>query len=113
MPVKQPAKKAPVASVKVPPLKSPVAKTAVAKAVAKPAPKKAAVKKPKLGAAIAARLKTIFEAFQTGGMKRSAEARGAITVAQKAALDAIAKEQGVTPSALVAAVVTDFLNDVK
>lgn len=118
MPTKQSTKKAPVAkqpvaSVKVPALKSPVAKSAVAKAAAKPAPKKAAVKKPKLSAAIAARLKTIFEAFKSGGVKRTAEARGAITVAQKEVLDGIAKENGVTTSALVAAIVTDFLKDVK
>lgn len=118
MPTKQSTKKAPVAkkpvaSVKVPALKSPVAKTAAAKAAAKPAPKKTVAPKPKLAAAVAARLKSIFEAFKSGGVKRTAEARGAITVAQKEVLDGIAKEQGVTTSALVAAVVTDFLKDVK
>jgi hypothetical protein len=94
------AKKAPVASVTIPP-------AAQALPVAKPA-KKAVAKTATIK--VPARLAKIFEGFAKGGVTRSESLGGKITKAQKAVLEKEAKRLGVTPAALVAALVINFLD---
>ena len=122
-----PAKKTPVASVTVPPVKKapvkpvaakPVAKKpaavkAVAKpAVKKPAAKKVAVKKPVVKSVALSDevLAKLGEEFKQAGFKRDSEARGGITAAQKALLAVEAKALGMSPAALVSAIVITWLN---
>jgi hypothetical protein len=89
-------KKTKVASISVPPA-----------AQAKPAAKKAPAKKPYK---IPARLAKIFEGFAKGGLTRSESLGGKITKAQKEVLIKEAARMGVTPAALVAALVINFLD---
>ncbi|MNB58509.1 hypothetical protein D3C87_332620 [compost metagenome] len=93
---KAPAKKARVASITVPPA-----------AQAKPAAKKPAVKQPI--AKLPPRLAKIIEGFAKGGVTRSESLGGKITKAQKEVLNKEAARLGVTPAALVAALVINFL----
>lgn len=90
------AKKPRVASVSVPPAAQ--AKPAAKKAAAKPAIK------------VPARLAKIFAGFATGGVTRSESLAGKITKAQKEVLVKEAARLGVTPAALVAALVINFLD---
>lgn len=87
---KAPAKKARVASITVP-----------------PAAKKPAVKQPI--AKLPPRLAKIIEGFAKGGVTRSESLGGKITKAQKEVLNKEAARLGVTPAALVAALVINFL----
>lgn len=84
-------KKTKVASISVPPA-----------AQAKPAAKKAYK--------IPARLAKIFEGFAKGGVTRAESLGGKITKAQKEVLIKEAARMGVTPAALVAALVINFLD---
>jgi hypothetical protein len=90
-------KKTPVASITVPP-------AAQAKPAAK---KKPAVKQPI--AKLPPRLAKIIEGFAKGGVTRSESLGGKITKAQKEVLNKEAARLGVTPAALVAALVINFL----
>lgn len=89
-------KKPRVASITVPPAAQ--AKPAAKKAAAKPAIK------------VPARLAKIFAGFATGGVTRSESLAGKITKAQKEVLVKEAARLGVTPAALVAALVINFLD---
>lgn len=90
-------KKTKVASISVPPA-----------AQAKPAAtKKPAVKQPI--AKLPPRLAKIIEGFAKGGVTRSESLGGKITKAQKEVLVKEAARLGVTPAALVAALVINFL----
>lgn len=89
-------KKTAVASITVPPA-----------ARAKPAAKKPAVKQPI--AKLPPRLAKIIEGFAKGGVTRSESLGGKITKAQKEVLNKEAARLGVTPAALVAALVINFL----
>lgn len=91
------AKKTPVASITTPPA-----------AQAKPVAKKVAAKPATIK--VPARLAKIFEGFAKGGVTRSESLGGKITKAQKAVLEKEAKRLGVTPAALVAALVINFLD---
>lgn len=104
-------------SITVPPVKKPVVKKApvkavvkapVKKAAVKAAPKKVAAKKPQVVVSDELIQKLVAD-FGKGGAKRDAEGRGAITAAQKALLAKEAKKLGMTPSALVAAIITAWL----
>jgi hypothetical protein len=118
-----PAKKAIPASITVPPIKKPVAKKAVVKPVAakpvvkkpaavKLAAQKVAVKKPVVKSVALSDevLAKLGEEFKQAGMKRDSEARGGITAAQKALLAVEAKALGMSPAALVSAIVITWLN---
>jgi hypothetical protein len=100
------AKKARVASISVPPAAQakPKAKVAPADGIKKTAiPAKKVYKIP-------ARLAKIFEGFAKGGLTRSESLGGKITKAQKEVLIKEAARMGVTPAALVAALVINFLD---
>lgn len=90
-------KKTPVASITVPPA-----------AQAKPAAKKAPAKDTKIK--VPARLAKIFADFAKGGVVRSESLGGKVSKAHKAILEKEAKRLGVTPAALVAALVINFLD---
>jgi len=114
MPTKKPAAAKPVAKKPVakkpatPKAKAPVAaKKAPAKAKAAPA-KKATAKETALEVKIAG-IKVILEGFEAGGITRSEGLSGKISPALKEALTAKAKELGVAPATLVAAIVTQWL----
>lgn len=86
------------------PTKKPAAKPAVKKAPAK----KATAKETALEVKIAG-IKVILEGFEAGGITRSEGLSGKISPALKEALAAKAKELGVAPATLVAAIVTQWL----
>lgn len=111
MPTRKPAAAKPVA--KKPAAKKPAAPKAKAPVAAKPAVKKAPAKKATaketaLEVKIAG-IKVILEGFEAGGITRSEGLSGKISPALKEALVAKAKELGVAPATLVAAIVTQWL----
>lgn len=118
MPTKKPAAAKPVA--KKPAAKKPAAPKAKASVAAKPAAKKAPAKSKAAPAKKAtaketalevkiAGIKVILEGFEAGGITRSEGLSGKISPALKEALAAKAKELGVAPATLVAAIVTQWL----